>query len=445
MAETTADEVVSERAPNTRGGGLAARPVIAETVAATGGAAKAVKGSGVEEEAHAEGGGRKARAFKESTEKMLSEMDKPAIAPHEIGDADEDEPGDDAAETGGEDAEGGDAAGQSEGESGDAAEVGDDAEEGEGAEAPSEVETLKATAARVEQRNRELISELEIAHKTPKTQRTERETNLMAAEQSYIEEGTVPALRKFLSVVVGAAPDSKEVDAELAGLYIDLTAKEVGVTLDQNQQALRDNARTRLLLARDKREKADAGKKAEPGDGAEEAVQYENAAKYVDNMLTVKGESGKSLADEFPMLMTLSEDFDGLRPSETLARAVRHEYMAGTLDPRGSEIDAIRVVAQKIETYYDAVADKINAARAKKTKPDTTKPSVKPKAAPVSSQEQRQSEGARTITNATASRAPAKTPKVTKQKASTPAEKARKDFPSDAAWREHLLSKHFQS
>lgn len=441
MPETvTQDEVVSERAPAARSA-LSARPVVSETVGVSGGAAKPVKGSGIEEDALSEGG-RKGRTFKASTEKLLSEMDKPAkptVAPHDVGDADEDEP------TEPEDTDAGD-------DGADAADAGDvvegeqevEGEEPEGDQAPSEIETLKAAAARVEARNHELIVELDTARKTPKSQRTERETTLLAAEQSYIEEGTVPALRKFLSVVVGAAPDSKEVDAELAGLYIDLTAKEVGVALDQNQQSLRDNARTRLLLARDKREKADAGKKAEPGNGADEAAQYENASKYVDNLLTTKDESGKSIADTFPMLMDLAEDFDGFKPSAVLARALKREYQAGTLDPNGSETDAIRIVAQKIEKHYDAVAKKIEAARAKKTKTDTTKPSVTPKVVSAPSQEQRKSEGARTITNTTASRAPAKPPKMTKPKATT-TEKTRKDFPSDGAWREHLLGKHFQS
>ena len=214
--------------------------------------------------------------------------------------------------------------------------------------------------------------------------------------------------------------------------------------MDPHQQALRDNARTRLLLARDKREKAEAEKKP-AGNGADE-VQYDAAAQYVENVLTTKGQSGSSLADEYPMLMDLAQDFDGFKPAEVLARAIRQEMLAGVLDPNVNPEDAIRAVAPKIESYYDALGKKIEAVRAKKNKkPDTTKPSVKPKVAAEPSQEQRQSHGARTITNATASRAPAKPPKTTKQKASTTEKKTRKDFPSDAAWKEHLLSLHFSS
>lgn len=447
MPETqTVDEVVAERTSRAP----AARPAATETVSETG-AAKTVR-AGVEEEAVPEGR-RRGRAFKESTEKLLADMEKSdaaatlaagrAPAPHEVGDADEDEP---------DEADAGAAADDDSGEAGAddvaAAAEGVAAEESAGEEpaddAPSEVDTIKATAARLEARNRELISELDAARKTPKAERTEREQTLLDAEDTYVNEGSVAALRKFLAVVVGAKPDSKEVSAELAGLYLDLTSQEIGVPLDQNQQALRDNARTRMLLAREKREKADAGKKADPGNGADEAVQYEHAAKYVDGLLTTKGTNGASIADEYPLLMSLSRDFDGYAPSEVIARAVRQEYMAGTIDPNGSETDAIRTVAQKIEKHYDGVAKRIEAARAKKNPtPDTTQPSGKtPKAASQESKEQRQSTGARTITNAAASRAPATPPKTTKQKASN-AEKSRKDFPNEAAYREYLLAKHF--
>lgn len=433
MPETqVVDEIVERsvsRAPN-------ARPVLEENVESRTGAAKAVKG-GAEEDSVREGG-RKGRAFKESTEKLLQELDKrPEPAPHEVGDedeADEDAGSDDtdAADEGDED-EGG--------EEGEGEEADEDAEGDESGTQQAEWQTKYAT---LEERNKSLISELETARKTPKAQRTERETQLLAAESSYIDEGSIPALRKFLGVIVGAAPDSKEVDAELAGLYTDLTARELGVTLDQNQQALRDNARTRLLLARDKREKAEADKKPAVDNSADDA-QYGDATKYLDNLLAAKGQSGSSIADEYPMLMSLAQDFDGYAPGEVLARAIRREIMVGTLDPNTSDVDMIRAVAPKIERHYDAVAKKIEATRAKKTKPNTTTPSEKPKVATDKSKEQRQSQGARTISNATASRAPAKLPKTTKQKADTTAEKTRKDFKSDAEWRAHLLTKHFSS
>ncbi len=437
MPETqTVDEVVSTRS-GSRQGGLSSRPTEGEVVTASTGTVKVDRG-GVEDETH--GSARRGRVFSKSVEDRLAKFEKGTQdarppAAHEEGDADEGEAGE-ADDVGNEEA-GDDAVGDDAAASNDGGEEG----EGEGTEAePDPAAEWQTANARLEARNRELISELETARQTPKSQRTERETALVTAEAAYIDEGSVPALRKFLSVVTGAAPDSKEVDAELAGLYADLTARELGVPLDENQKTLRDNARTRLLLARDKREKVEAGKKP-VADNAADDVQYEQAAKYVDNLLATKGQSGTSLADEYPMLMTLAQDFDRYAPAEVLARAIRQEIMAGTLDPRADEIDMIRTVAPKIENYYDGVAKRIEAARAKKTRPGTTTPSVKPKAVVEASTEQRQSTGARTISNAAASRAPAKLPKTTKQKAQ-PSEKTRKDFPSNEAWKSYLLDKH---
>jgi hypothetical protein len=436
MAETqSVDEVVSVRSGSPRGG-LSARPVEDEAVSTSGAPAK-ISRSGVEEETHE---GRRGRAFKASTEALLEKFEKESQddarspAPHEEGDADEDEGQEAGDEDSTDDAEAGEA--NAEGE------PSDDAEPADEEAAPADEWQTKA--ATLEARNRELLSELDTARKTPKTQRSDRETALVSAEASYIEEGSIPALRKFLGVIVGAAPDSKEVDAELAGLYTDLTAKELGVSLDQNQQALRDNARTRLLLARDRREKVEAEKKP-VADDAVDTVQYGEAARLVDNLLSTKGQSGTSVADEYPMLMALSKDFDGYAPGEVIARAIRQEIMTGTLDPKLNEIDLVRAVAPKIEKYYDGVASRIEAARAKQTNPGTTTPSVKPKAAIDPSKEQRQSPAARTLTNAAASRAPAKLPKPTAQKVKTTEKKSRKDFPTDAAWKDHLFETHFKS
>ena len=438
MPETnTVDEVTSTR---TQARGPVARPVQDDVIGPSG--VSKVSKAGIEEE-NFSAGDRRGRVLKDSTKAMLETIEKDeraALASHEEGDADEDEPADDAAA--GEDDDG--AAGGDADEGGEvAADAEGDAEGGDEEAAPDPTAEWQTKAATLEQRNRELISELDTARKTPKSQRTERETALVAAESAYVEEGSVPALRKFLAVIVGAAPDSKEVDAELAGIYTDLTARELGVSLDQNQQALRDNARTRLLLARDKREKAEAAKKPDVDDSAD-AVQYENAAKHVDNLLVTKGQSGTSIADEYPMLMNLAEDFDGFKPGEVLARAIRQEIMTGTLDPKTSDIDMVRLVAPKIEQHYDAVAKRIEAARAKKTKTGTTIPSGKPKAVVEAATETRKGQAARTITNTTASRAPATPPKTTKQKAAA-TEKTRKDFKSDTEWRRHLLDKHFKS
>lgn len=443
----TQDEVVSNRT-GTRGG-LSSRPTEEETVSASGSVARTNR-AGIEDENH-DGGGKRGRAYKQSTEELLARFEKETQdvktpASHEEGDADEEESaGDDAAGVSDSDASGEAAPNGDNGSDEDVdGQAAADGEPSEGDDAPDPAAEWQSKASTLEQRNRELLSELDTARKTPKSQRTERETALVAAESAYIEEGSVAAIRKFLSVITGAAADSKEVDAELAGLYTDLTARELGVPLDENQRTLRDNARTRLLLARDKREKVEAEKKPVADNSADD-VQYGEATKHVDSLLGTKGQSGTSLADEYPMLMTLAQDFDGYPPGEVLARAIRQEIMTGTLDPKTtSDVDMVRTVAPKIEKHYDGLAKRIEAARAKQKKPGTT-PSAKPKAAPEASTEQRQSTEARTLSNAAASRAPAKLPKATVVKGKQTAAKTRKDFPSDKAWKDHLLNMHFKS
>lgn len=425
----TVDDVVTPRASSAPGG-LNARPVYQETVAADTGTSK-VFNSRSEKDDHKEAP-RAGRTYKDSTKALLDKFEKESLAPHEQGDSDEEDAVEaaPAAKT--------DTVVEGVEATGDETPV---AEEGD--DKKTEPNEWQTKAQKLEARNREILVELENARKTPKSQRTERETALHAAEAAYIDEGSVSALRKFLSVVVGAAPDSKEVNAELAGLYVDLTAQEVGVSLDQSQQAFRDNARTRLLLARDRREKAEGDKKAVPGNDASEAALYGRASQHLDALLGTKGESGASLADEYPMLMSMSKDFDGFKPSEVLARAIRQEIMTGTLDANTPDTDMIRAVAPKIEQHYEQVGRKITAALAKK-KTGTTTPSVQPKVAAEAATETRQGQGARTITTTTASRAPAAAPKTTKAKAPT-TEKKRGDFKSDRAWREHLLSVHFKS
>jgi len=93
-------------------------------------------------------------------------------------------------------------------------------------------------------------------------------------------------------------------------------------------------------------------------------VNYGDAAKHTDVLLSTKGQNGTSPADEYPMLMTLAEDLDGFKPGELIARAIRQEIMTGALDPKKhTDVEMIRAVATKIEKHYKGVATKIRATR----------------------------------------------------------------------------------
>lgn len=437
-APEVVDEVVSTRA---NGGSL--RPVINETVTEQGASARV--SDGLKEETTGEGGivGRK---FKPSTIALFDALEgkapaaKPAKgaapAAHEVGDADEDEPKDEAPAAAHEEGDADEGEAPAEGEA-----EGETTEEETTDEPPAELEVLRTEKTRLEQTNKQLVAQLDAARKTPVRERTPREKALLEAEAAYVDEGSVPALRKFLATVIGAAPDSAQVDEELAGLYADLTAKELNVPLDQSQQAMRKASRAQLALARDKREKAESEKKPVDDNDAVARQQIEGAARVIDNELVTKGQAGTSLADEFPKLMSLAQDFDGMPPSQVLATAIRRELLAGSLDPNAPNSVNIRAVAQKIEAHYEAVAKKISASLAPKT--DTTKGTSKQ--APTNATNKPQSgangQGARTISQANAGKAPGTAPKI-KAKNTSVAEKSRKDFKSENEWRNYLFDKH---
>lgn len=408
-AEDTDDVEVAYTSPRGRVGGTsAARGVVVESYDPQTGDSQVMSGKGAVQEDVGEGGAPQ-RRFKESTLKLLDKLENP----DEEGDGGPDDP-DDPDNTA--------AAGADEGEVGEGEETVENADGTEGTdETPAPVEEIKqwqTKAQQFEAANLRLTSELEAAKKTPPSQRSEYETQLVDAWKAYVDEGSVPAIRKFIGAIIGAAPDSKEVAQELAGAYIDLTAHEVGVPLDQSQQAMREAARARLALARDKRERAESEKKAIPANSGEVA-QIEQAGRYIDGLMNTKSQAGTSLAEEFPLLMTLAEEWDSMKPSVLIARALKREIEIGALTGRESEDVMIRHTAGKIEKHYNATLEKANKARPQPKNPNTDTTKSGTPAAKPASQEKRQNTGARTINNAKASVAPATPPKTKKPEPKT--------------------------
>lgn len=419
MPEDTVDTVVSTRSAGTSKS--LARPVVHESVDTSTGDTRVVRGSQIESGDHVDAG---RRPLKESTQKLLDRL-----APHEAGDAD-----DDGAPAGEEVEDVVEAAAD---EQGDEAASDDTVESAQ--EAPAGADVVAEWSAKydtLEQANKRLVGELEAARRTPPRQRSSHEQELLEAYTSYVDEGSTPALRKFIGAVIGAKPDSKEVDAELTGLYADLTERELNVPLDQSQKALREASRARLALARDKRERVAESEKQAPAN-SDEGQQIEQAGRFIESRLTVKGQSGTSLADEYPLLVAMAADFDGMSAPELLARAVRRDLQTGALNGTEDADVMIRHAASKIEAHYKAVQGRLTTA----TKPKTDTTNQGQAAANPASKEQRQKPGARTITNATASVAPSTPPK---KKADAKKEEPRK-FKSDAERRDYLLKKHFPS
>lgn len=417
MSESVVDEVVSKRTAS----GPAPRAQIEEAVSTDG---SVTQNSNAEEETVREGGvlGRK---LSDSTKKLLEKLEAGKNA-DDADDAD-DVPAD------GEPIDPDDEGLVAPGEGEEPVETTDEGEKTVEEKAPV-VDVWQEKATRLESANRELLARIDTMSKSPKSAPSPRIAALEAAEQAYVDEGPVAAIRKFISVVLDSKDDAKDVDAELAGLYTDLTARELNVPLEQSHLAFREAARARLALARDKRERkaqSDAATQ-KPEEGGEQPS--EQAVTFIDNQLRAKSADGKVFADEFPMLMTMAEHLDGASPGKLLAAVIKREIQVGNLDPKQPDDVLIRTAAQRIEQHYQGLAAKFPKP---KTNSDTTKSNgAKPATAATGSKDQRQPTQARTINNASASVAPATSPKTKKIE---PQVEERPKFKSDKERRDWAL------
>lgn len=395
MADTVVDEVVTNSTP--RGGTrVASRPVVEETISESGGVVSA--SDGVEED-HVREGGIRGRVLSESTKKLLAKLEagKNADDPDdEVVEGDEPvDPDDEAvAATGDEEP----------------VDPDDVVEPEPKKEAPPANDEWREKALRLEATNRQLLARAEARERQarPADPRVEA---LLAAEQAYVDEGPIAAVRKFISIVLDSKHDAQDVDTELAGLYTDLTARDLNVPLEQSHLALREASRARLALARDKRERKAQSDAATSKPEQADDQPTEQAITYIDSKLrTTKSESGKAFADEFPMLMTMAEHLDGASPAKLLGVVIKRECQIGNLDPKLPEDVLIRTAAQRIEDHYRTIWKKFPGSQ-----PDiTTSGGKQPATAKTASNDQRQATQARTINNATASVAPASSPKTKK-------------------------------
>lgn len=420
-----AQEVVDDEAPlrSSNRGGIASRAVH-DDIVDNGSVTAAPRG---DDEVVREGGARPAK-MKASTEKILKALER-NVAHTEISDdeVDPDDVGTEAEKPDPDD----ETLAQEPGAAAGVVEV-----------KPGVDDEYRATTARLEATNRKLFEENEALKKAPRSAEIpERLTKLAAAEQAYVDEGPIAAYRQFIAVVLNAEPDSKEVDAEVAGFYTELTAKELGVPLDSSHQAIREAARARLALARDKRErKAETDAKAKPA--VQDAADISpDVVTFIGTRMSTKAEGKSSIADEHPMLVALAKDLDGMEPAELLARAIKRDLNTGTLDPTLDNDTMIRITAKKIESYYDGLLAKAAKAKPPTNQTDTsksgdTKSATKQEAKP----EQRQEAAPRTIDNKAAGRAPATPPKKQQPaKAEVPQQKFRSSKERD----EFFINKHF--
>lgn len=254
---------------------------------------------------------------------------------------------------------------------------------------------------RLETANRELVTQLEQLKARPtRGEPSAREKALDEAERSILED-SVGAIRKVYMTALGVDdPKHPQVDKFMTWLYHDLTEHELSVPLDPSVKALRESERNLALRARDKRDAAAEAQKPEP---TEQFVDPDTAAKVpIVARMIAQGDH----ATKYPLFRALSEDFDGMKPEALLWNEIRRGLQTGEYaNPLTQEQDTqlIDLASRKIESHYQALADKIAKAR-----PSTATPT--PAAVATDSKADPQATGVRTITNASASVAPATTP-----------------------------------
>lgn len=420
--EETVDEIVHSggAAP----GNGRARGVIEEVI--DGGGNIVSRGSrgnrAVEDETIDDVRGARVRRFSDSTEKLLAML----------GDGGKGDPDDDGSDDVDDTGDGGDVVDAP------AEDAPDDAE----AAAPDELATVRADNARLIAANRRLVE----ASSAPQPRAASAELparmkRFAEADSKYFDDN-IAALRLFIAGVHDLEPDSKEVEEELAGLYTDLTSKEVGVPLSPEVKAARSEAKVRKALARDKKERAAENesrtKQAQPTSEEVDAQKASESATYIHGRLNIKASDDQpSLAERFPLVMALAEDMDGMSPQELLWHVVVRESKAGHFPPNKSDDFYIEAAAKLVEDHYTGIGAKYAAAK-NRNQQQQQQNTAKPQGAKRASNEQRREPVARTMSNAKASVAPARPPT-----AKTKTETEKPKYRSKTEARDALLDRYF--
>ncbi len=272
------------------------------------------------------------------------------------------------------------------------------------------VDEHRERADRVEARNRELVSEVERLKGT-KREPTPREKALDEAERGYLDD-SIGSIRRLIAQAIGTDdPKHADVDAELAGLYRDLTAKELGVTLDPAEVARRESARTRHMMARDKRERTAEQSAAQAAAQAPtdlpEAKQLAEHTQLVAGRLATKQADGKSVGDAYPLTMRLAEQLHGQKPEALILSVIRQGFATGEFDPKRQDAELVEQAAKKIEAHYQDLAKLFGGAS-----PQPSTAAAPPPQGVTENQDTGRSQVAPTITTASASVAPATSPAI---------------------------------
>lgn len=385
-------------------GGAAARPVITQTFSRGNGehaSAKAENTPVIEQSVPSGGASRGGSMLSESTRQMLSNLDKygsvlkPKDAPDEPAKTDSPPA-----------ASGADAAGATaQPASPPASPEASPATPKPDAATAAPSDEHKQRADRYEAKNRELVAEVERLRAAPKSAELDKRLKALdAAERMYLDD-PIGAVRHLIATVHGYDdPKHTDVDAELSGLYQDLTARELGVPLDAAKRAERESARTRQIVARERRERELAAQKPAVQEDPEAQLFADHSA-FIANHIQGRDKDGRAVADAYPLAMKFSERMHGHKPEALALKIIREAVATGEIPMEMSAADKIRHAFTKIETHYQDLAKSFDEAR-----PRNSTAAPTPPADAKANQDTGRTQVAPTITNASASVAPATPP-----------------------------------
>jgi len=280
--------------------------------------------------------------------------------------------------------------------------------------------------------NRKLVARLEQAERRQSAPLDERMAALDEIERAWTTD-PYTAMRKLTALNAGIKDHaSPEVDALLSNIYTEWTGKELKMQPDPARQALIEAQRNRILMARDKRDREAADKAAQDAKlGDAERTRHAEIARGIDSRL-----EAEKHADKYPLLMKYAQVIDRMSPGDLIWGSIRRDIAAGVMDPNTPDDVLINHYSKQIETHYQAHRDALAVAPASTSTAPTTQATVPVADKPADATQP----GVRTITNASASVAPAALPTAT-----TPPAPDKPRKVSEEARRLALAAKHFPS
>lgn len=288
------------------------------------------------------------------------------------------------------------------------------------AEAPVQDAELKARYERVLEHNKRLVDELEARDKAASDAMDDRLKELDAIERDWGSDA-LGAMRRMVALNAGVKPDDPMVDRLMGHIYKEWTGAEFKVAMDDGTRAAIGTDRNRLLIERDKRDRAAAQRREEErAKKAEAERRAQSAVKYLEEQL------GSKYAGKYDL--EHAQLFDNVSPAHALFSAISRGIAAGQHKQDDPDDVLIEHYARELEGRYkprlsrleEFFSKKLEPVFEKKFKASTPAPSTstttpgQPQASEARDQAAGATrDGARTLTNASASVAPPAPPAET--------------------------------